>query len=269
MFIFNSLKCGYNEDTEYDPSLDSLRFTGEYHIRNVKQLTFGGNNAEAYWSFDDKKLVFQSEWNKINSQGCDQIFTMNSNGSIQSGELKYRLVSTGKGKTTCSFFLPDGRIIYASTHGGDPDCPENITFKDGKYVWPLYDTYEIYITNQDGNNSEILIGGEGYDAEATVSPDGRYIIYTSIRTGDLELWRYEIETGEDLQITNELGYDGGAFFSRDSEKLVWRASRPKGEEAELYKELLKNDLVEPKALNIFASDINGKKCKTNNRLTRG
>lgn len=258
LFLTN---CSENGSEAYDSSLDSLRFEGEVHLRNIKQLTFGGNNAEAYWSFDNTKLVFQSDWEKLNEQGCDQIFMMNADGSaLPTGE-QYRLISTGKGRTTCAYFLKDGRIIYSSTHEANEDCPEPVMFAEGKYVWPIYDTYDIYVVNQNGTKLEKLIGGEGYDAEPTVSPDGKYVIYTSTRSGDLELWRYELATGENIQITDELGYDGGAFFSPDSRKIVWRASRPEGQAAADYQELLAQGLVEPKALNIFVADIDGKNVK--------
>lgn len=235
---------------------DTLRFDGETHLANIRQLTFGGNNAEAYWSFDDEKLVFQSDWTAINDQGCDQIFVMDpesADGDVED----YSLVSTGTGRTTCSYFLSDGRIVYASTHEGARECPETVMFENGRYVWPIHDTYDIYVANEDGTGTELLIGGEGYDAEATVSPDGRYVVFTSTRSGDLELWRYEFDTGELLQLTDELGYDGGAFFSRDSQKIVWRSSRPEGESAEVYRSLLEDGLVEPSALDIYVSDIDG------------
>jgi TolB protein len=254
-FIFS---CSSDNDSDYLSAADSLRFDGEVHLRNIKQLTFGGNNAEAYWSFDNEKLVFQSDWDKINKQGCDQIFVMNADGSKLGNGKQYQLVSTGLGRTTCSYFLTDGRIIYSSTHAADEACPEAPMFMGGRYVWAIYDTYDIYVTDKNYQNSELLIGGEGYDAEPTVSPDGKYIIFTSTRSGDLELWRYEIATKKLLQLTSELGYDGGAFFSHDSKKIVWRASRPTGERADIYKDLLKNGFVEPKALNIFIADIDGK-----------
>jgi Tol biopolymer transport system component len=241
----------------YNPATDSLRFTGEVHLRNVKQLTFGDNNAEAYWSFDNQELVFQSDWKKINPQGCDQIFRMRADGmKLATGE-QYQLISTGKGRTTCSYFLPDGRMVYASTHVANPACPEVKSFP-GRYVWSIYSTFDIYITDRNGKNPQLLIGGDGYDAEATVSPNGRYIVFTSTRSGDLELWRYDIQTRELLQLTNTLGYDGGAFFSPDSKQIVWRASRPTGEAGETYKNLLRQDLVEPKELNIFVADADGK-----------
>jgi Tol biopolymer transport system component len=250
-------QCSTDNLNDYNPQLDSLRFAGEVHLRNIKQLTFGGNNAEAYWSFDNKQLVFQSDWDKINQHGCDQIFVMNADGSKLSNGKTYQLVSTGLGRTTCGYFLKDGRIVYASTHEADTSCPEPVMFKNGKYVWPIYDSYDIYTANSDGTNLQKLIGGQGYDAEATVSPDGRYVVFTSTRSGDLELWRYDLQTDEYLQLTNELGYDGGAFFSPDSRKIVWRASRPIGQAAADYKELLAQGLVEPKALNVFVADING------------
>jgi Tol biopolymer transport system component len=258
IFLITLISC--TQDV-YDPAQDTLRYEGEVHIRNIRQLTFGGNNAEAYWSFDNKQLVFQSDWNKINPQGCDQIFTMNADGSDLPNGDKYYLVSTGKGRTTCSYFLSDGRIIYASTHEADAKCPEPVMFSEGRYVWPIYNSYNIYVADADGSNPDVLIGGDSYDAEATVSPDGRYIVFTSTRSGDLDLWRYDLKTKEYLQLTNEVGYDGGAFFSRDSKHIVWRASRPKGEDAGNYKKLLSEGLIEPKELNVFVADIDGKNVK--------
>lgn len=246
------------QSQDYDSTKDTLRFAGESHLRNIRQLTFGGNNAEAYWSFNNKQLIFQSDWKEINSQPCDQIFKMNIDRSSLEDGKQYSLLSTGKGRTTCSYFLADGKVIYASTHSSGENCPESEMFASGRYVWPLYKSYDIYIANSDGSDSKILIGGDGYDAEATASPDGKYIIFTSTRSGDLELWRYEIKTKEYLQLTNAIGYDGGAFFSRDSKHIVWRASRPKGEEATTYIKLLEDGYVEPKELNIFIADVDGK-----------
>lgn len=243
--------------SNYDPTTDSLRYAGETHLRNVRQLTFGGNNAEAYWSFDDRQLIFQSDWQAINPQGCDQIFVMNADGTLLPSGSRYQLVSTGKGRTTCSYFLKDGRMIYASTHQNSPDCPERVRFAEGRYVWPVYASYDIFVANASGGEPQLLIGGPGYDAEATASPDGRFIVFTSMRSGDLELWRFELATGEFLQLTSELGYDGGAFFSRDSKRIVWRASRPQGDDAGAYKRLLAEGLVEPKALNVFVADADG------------
>jgi TolB protein len=263
LLLFPFLVCfkGAEDKSGYDATKDLLRCTGEKHLRNIKQLTFGGNNAEAYWSFNSKQLVFQSDWDKINHQGCDQIFKLNVDGSFLENGKTYMLLSTGKGRTTCSYFLKDGKVIYASTHAAGEKCPEHEMFSGGRYVWPIFKSYDIYIANADGSNPKVLIGGEGYDAEATVSPDGKFIIFTSIRSGDLDLWRYEIKTGRILQLTSTIGYDGGAFFSRDSKKIVWRASRPVGEAADTYKKLLADGYVEPKELNIYTADIDGKNVK--------
>lgn len=242
---------------KYDPAADSLRFAGEVHLRNVRQLTFGGNNAEAYFRFDDQELIFQSDWSDINDQGCDQQFVMRADGTPFDDGSTYRLVSTGSGRTTCGYYLPDGRVLYASTHAGAQECPQHQPFAQGRYVWPIHPTYDIYAANADGSGLELLISGDGYDAEATVSPDGKYIVFTSTRSGDLDLWRYEIATGALLQLTDASGYDGGAFFSRDSGMIVWRASRPAGEELDVYRQLLEEHLVEPKSLNLFVANIDG------------
>jgi TolB protein len=233
-----------------------LVFEQEKHFKNVRQLTFGGNNAEAYWRFDNKKLVFQSDWKAINDQGCDQIFTIDVASSDPVATIQK--VSTGKGRTTCAYYLPDNQIIYASTHAGGEACPTFVPANQGKYVWPIFNSYNIYITDEKGSYHKPLIESEAYDAEATVSPDGKYIVFTSTRSGDLDLWRYEIATGDLLQLTNMPGYDGGAFFSNDSKMLVWRASRPTGDELVSYESLLKQGMVEPSDLNIFVSDIDGK-----------
>jgi TolB protein len=238
-------------------TIDSLKFDGETHLKNIRQLTFGGNNAEAYWSFDNKQIIFQSDWNAINSQGCDQIFVMNADGSPMTATSNYLEVSTGKGRTTCSYFHPNGKIVYASTHAADENCPHTPVFEGGRYVWAIYNTYDIYIKDSLNAESVLLIGGDGYDAEPTISPDGKYMIFTSTRSGDLDLWRYEFETKALKQITFLPGYDGGAFFSHDSKKLVWRASRPTEEELPVYKDLLSKGLVEPKAMNLYTSDIDG------------
>lgn len=239
-------------------TIDSLRYDKEKHFANIRQLTFGGDNAEAYWSFDGKELIFQSNWDKLTKQGCDQIFRMKADGTPYQNGKKYELVSTDKGRTTCSYFLNDGRIIFGSTHEAGGSCPEATMFAEGRYVWNIYDSYDIYVTDKNGENPEKLIASSKYDAEATVSPDGKYIVFTSNRSGDLELWRYDVSTGALKQLTNTLGYDGGAFFSPDGKKIVWRASRPvKDQDVKNYKELQEKGLVEPKELQLFIADIDG------------
>ncbi len=245
----------------YDPAADSLRFAGEVHLRNVRQLTFGGNNAEAYWSYDGDELIFQSDWDAINPQGCDQQFVMSAARGAGRDGRGADLVSTGQGRTTCGYFLPDGRILYASTQAAAPACPTTAAERTGRYVWDVFDTFDIYVADADGSDPEVLIGGDGYDAEATVSPDGRYVVFTSTRSGDLELWRLDRETGDLLQLTDTLGYDGGAFFSPDGSKIVWRASRPTGEAADEYRQLLAQNAVQPGALDLYVADADGQNAR--------
>ncbi|WP_420455035.1 TolB family protein [Rubrivirga sp.] len=240
-----------------DADEDPLRFSQEVHLRNVRQLTFGGNNAEAYWSPDGDELIFQSDWDVLNPQGCDQQFVMSAARGAGPDGTGADLVSTGRGRTTCGYFLSDDRIVYASTHPGGDACPVTAASLTGRYVWDIFPTYDIFVADADGGAPEVLIGGPGYDAEATVSPDGRFVVFTSTRSGDLELWRYEVATGDLLQLTDDLGYDGGAFFSPDGSQIVWRASRPTGADADAYRALLADDTVQPGALNLFVADADG------------
>jgi len=227
------------------------------HFKSIKQLTFGGDNAEAYWSFDDKKLVFQARNPKWNVS-CDQIFVMNADQPLDSVH-KPKMLSTGLGRTTCSYFLPgDSLIIYSSTHLTDNNCPPEPEKTNGKYVWPIYESYDIFVANLDGKIVKQLTNTPGYDAEPTVSPDGTKIVFTSTRSGDLELYTMNIDGSDVKQITYELGYDGGAFFSPDSKQLVFRSSRPKTPEAiKKYKDLLAKGLVEPTNMEIYVVNADG------------
>ncbi|MDZ4822850.1 MAG: hypothetical protein SH856_05280 [Flavobacteriales bacterium] len=247
--------------TSIDPALagstdESIHYPEEKHLRNIRQLTHGGNNAEAYWSFDSNKLIFQSD-NKNWGLGCDQIFVLDVNAKADS--TKRQLISTGKGRTTCSFFMPDNKsIIYASTHLGMDTCPAVPLRESGRYVWPIYPEYEIFEASLDGKIIRQFTNSPGYDAEAVVSPKGDKIIFTSIRSGDLDLWLMNIDGSGLTQVTNSLGYDGGATFSPDGKKIVWRASRPKTpDEVKKYRELLAQNLVEPTSLEIFVADVDG------------
>lgn len=226
-------------------------FEGEKHFKNMKMLTTDGENAEAYFSFDGKKLVFQST---IDSMKCDQIFTMNIDGSNR------QLVSTGKGRTTCSYFYPDEtKIIYASTHHFDEKCPPPPDRSKG-YVWKLYESFDIFL--KDGDSLKQLTDTPGYDAEATVSPKGDKIVFTSLRNGDPEIYTMNLDGSEQTRLTFETGYDGGPFFSPDGSKIVFRASRPKTEEQMAdYKDLVENGYVRPTALEIFVMDADGKNMK--------
>ena len=173
------------------------------------------------------------------------------------------MVSTGDGRTTCSYFMPgDKQIVYASTHLASKDCPETPRVVNGKYVWAVYSTFDIFVADLNGKIVKQLTNTPGYDAEATVSPDGKKIVFTSTRSGDLELYTMNIDGSDVKQITSGLGYDGGAFFSPDSKKLVFRASRPKtAEEIKNYKDLLAQNLVQPTDLEIFVCNADGSDLK--------
>ena len=235
---------------------DTLIYPEEKHFKNIRQVTFGGDNAEAYWSFDDSKLIFQSNY-KNWGVNCDQMFLMNVEETFK--DMQPPMVSTGKGRTTCSYFMPDGQhIVYGSTHLKDENCPEAPLKKDGKYVWSIYDRFDIFVADLDGNITAQLTKELGYDAEATVSPKGDKIVFTSMRSGDLELYTMDLDGKNVKQITNELGYDGGAFFSPDGSKLIFRASRPKTEtEIKEYKDLLAQGLVQPTEMELFICNADG------------
>lgn len=235
-----------------------LGFSQEKNLKNLTKLTYGGDNAEAYFSPDGKMLTMQVTNPEIGAE-CDQIFLLELNKEeYKTSDLK--LVSTGLGRTTCSFFMPDGKhILYASTHEGNKACPIKPEPRaDGKYVWPIYPEFDIYVSDLDGNIVKKLTDTSGYNAEAVLSPDGKYIVFTSIRSGDLELWRMDADGSNLRQLTFGLGYDGGAFFSPDSKKLVFRASRPQTpEEIKEYKDLLAEGLVMPTNMEIYTINIDG------------
>ncbi len=233
----------------------------EKHLKNLKMLTHGGDNAEAYFSFNGKYASFQSN-NKSWNLKCDQIFNLDIEKAAKDSTYKPTMVSTGKGRTTCSYFLKDGKhILYASTHKSNDECPPVPEIK-GKYLWAVYKSFDIFIADLKGNITTQLTNTEGYDAEATVSPKGDKIVFTSDRSGDLELWTMDIDGKNQKQITFGLGYDGGAFFSPDGKKIVFRASRPT-EEADVkeYKELLAQGLVAPTAMELYTCNVDGSDLK--------
>lgn len=252
VFIFLSA----NLSAQSSAPNDSLIMQGETHFKNVRQLTFGGDNAEAYWSFDSKKLTFQfSDHKQIM---CDQIFF----GDVPVKKMPFtpHRISNGKGRTTCSYFLPgDSLILYASTFANADSCPpvpDKAKLK--KYVWPVYNSFEIYVSTLDGSIRRQLTSNNFYDAEATISPRGDRIIFTSDRSGDLELYTMNLNGSDVKQITNTLGYDGGAWFSPDGQKIVWRASRPTtDEEVAEYKTLLAQGLVAPTKMQVFIANADG------------
>ena len=239
-----------------------LIYPQEKHLKNVKQLTFGGDNAEAYFSFDNKKITFQAT-NKAWGDSCDQIYTSELSRSNMK-QSKPALISTGTGRTTCSYFMPgDSTIIYASTHLVDKACPPVPPRRsDGKYVWSIYPSFDIFVADLNGKILKQLTNTPGYDAEATVSPKGDKIVFTSMRSGDLELYTMNIDGSNVKQITSGLGYDGGAFFSPDGSKLIFRASRPQTpEDIKTYKDLLAEGLVMPTKMELFTCNADGSELK--------
>ncbi len=234
------------------PDSSALRFPDEKHLKDIKQLSFGGENAEAYWSFDNTMLTYQHT-NKTDGPMCDQIFKMRTKDGASS------MVSTGKGRTTCSFFLPgDSLILYASTHLAGDSCPPEPKREHGKYLWAIYPEYEIFIADLKGNIVKQLTKNSYYDAEAVVSPKGDKILFTSDRSGDLELYTMNLDGSDVRQITNELGYDGGANFSPDGSQIVWRASHFDSDSArEEYKDNLRKHLVSPMKMELFIANADG------------
>jgi TolB protein len=225
-------------------------FPGETHFKNIRQLTFGGQNAEAYWSGDGTMLSLQSS---RDGHDCDAIYTMKADGS------GLHQVSDGRGTTTCSMIQPGNKfIIYASTTLVDSTCPPKPDFSKG-YVWALYKGYDIFKANIDGSNPVRLTNTDGYDAECVFSPDGTRILFTSVRSGDLELWVMNADGSNPEQLTHEVGYDGGGWFSADGQSIVWRASRPQGAELKEYTELLAQGLVRPHALEIYTMTLKDRK----------
>lgn len=223
---------------------------GEKFFGPLVQLTDGGENAEAYFSEDSKRLIFQSNFG---TNGCDQIFTMGVDGSDS------RMVSTGKGRTTCAYFVAGtDLIVYSSTHHHDEACPPPPDMSQG-YVWGLFPTFDVFVAKADGSELRQLTTEWGYDAEATLSPRGDSIVFTSVRDGDLDIYTMNVDGSDVKRLTTELGYDGGPFYSPDGSKIVYRAHRPESEsEIADYKSLLEQNLIRPSRLEVFVMDADGK-----------
>jgi Tol biopolymer transport system component len=231
------------------PAFNEPPLQAEKHLSNLRQLTRGGENAEAYFSSDGKRLVFQSTRAGV---PCDQIFTINIDGS---GE---RRISDGTGRTTCGYFYPSGSdIVFASTHGTAAACPAKPSYERG-YVWPVYDSYEIYRSKADGSGLTRLTNSPGYDAEATIAPDG-LITFTSVRDGDMEIYSMKGDGSDVRRLTNRPGPDGGPFFSWDGKRIAFRGRQlGAGSEMDDYRSLLKQALWRPTELELFVMDRDGR-----------
>ena len=237
---------------------DPLRDPRETHLRRVKQLTFGGQNAEAYFSYDGRRLIFMSTREPYK---CDQIFIMNSDGSDQ------HLVSTGEGRTTCGYFYADGKhILYSSTHAASKDCPPRPDYSHG-YVWGVYPEYQIYYATDKGEIVKRLTAGPGYNAEATISADGKRVVFTSSRDVDLEIYTMNADGSEVQRLTHTPGYDGGPFFSPNGEWIAYRARHVQtDEEIAKYKSLLSQGLVEPSQMDLWVMRSDGSEQKQITKL---
>jgi TolB protein len=234
-------------------AVTSLAMAQSASLGVVRQLTHGGENAEAYWAPDGKRIIFQTTRPPYS---CDQIFIMNADGSNQ------HLVSTGKGRTTCGYFLPDNKhIVYASTHLAGDACPADPDRSKG-YVWGVFPGYDIFLATDDGKIEKRLTDTPGYDAEATINFKTGQIVYTSLASGDLDLWTMRPDGSEKKQLTKTAGYDGGPVFSRDGKKLAWRAHHPTTpQDMERYKSLLSENLTAPMKMELLVADADGKNAK--------
>jgi Tol biopolymer transport system component len=238
---------------------EPLQLPAEKHFSRVRQLTTGGENAEAYFSANGQQLIFQSKRDRAE---CDQIYTMRADDGSN-----VRMVSTGAGRTTCSYFFPgQERILYSSTHLGSPQCPPKPDYSRG-YVWAIYPSYDIFTARPNGSDLKRLTKTHGYDAEATVSTDGRKIVFTSMRDGDLDIYTMNGNGRRVRRLTTELGYDGGAFFSRDGKQIVYRAYHPRTpQEIARYKQKLAENLIEPNVFEIWVMNADGTRKRQVTRL---
>ncbi len=229
-------------------SAANLQLTDEKHLTNIKQLTFGGENAEAYFSADGRQLILQAT---RDSRECDQIYMMKVDGTGM------RMISNGDGRTTCSYFFPDAsRVLYSSTHLGAKACPPRPDFSKG-YVWAVYPEFDIFTSRADGTDLKRLTTTPGYDAETTISRNGK-LVFTSMRDGDLDIYTMDANGKNVRRLTNELGYDGGPFWSYDGKQIVYRAHHPQTEKEKAdYRDLLAQNLIRPTTLEIWVMNADG------------
>lgn len=220
---------------------------GERHLRNIRQLTNGGENAEAYFSADGRRLIFQST---RDGRSCDQEYVMSVDGT------GLERVSTGTGKTTCGFFYAnDQRILFGSSHAVQQACPAKPDPSKG-YVWGL-DPFDIYTARPDGSDLRRLTNYGVYTAEAVVSPDGRAIVFTSLKDGDLEIYTMNVDGTNVRRLTTTPGYDGGPWWSPDGTKIVYRAWHPVDSALATYRSLLAQRLVRPNRMELWVMNADG------------
>jgi len=241
-----------------------VQFPNEKHLANIRQITFGGQSAEAYFSADDKYLSFQHQGQFYDPRtnravgpnvGCDQIYTVFVGGATIGAP---KMISNGQGRTTCSYFFPSGdRVLYSSTFAANPACPPPPDYSLG-YVWPIYNTYTMYTAKPDGSDVRALSKAPGYNAESTITRDGKHIVFTSTRNGDLDIYTMDADGSNVKQLTHELGYDGGPFWSYDGKKIVYRAEHPQTpEQVKDYKNLYARGLIRPGNLELWVMNADG------------
>lgn len=228
---------------------DSLIRAGEDHFAHLWQLTFGGQNAEAYWSADGTRLIFQA---MAGEAKCDQQYEYD----LATGEVTR--ISNGTGRTTCGYFYDDDRrVLFASTQAGGEACPPDPDMSHG-YTWALYPTYDIWTCRPDGSDLQRFIDHPGYDAEGTMSVDGKWLVFTSKRDGDIDLYKIRMDGTGLTRLTDSVGYDGGAFFSHDGKRIVWRTYRSDDPAyVDSFRQLLDQDLVRPSKMDIWVMNADG------------
>jgi Tol biopolymer transport system component len=221
---------------------------GETRLTNIRQITFGGENAEAYFSDDGRWITFQST---RDGRACDEQFVMRTDGR------DLRKISDGRGKTTCGWFIPGtDRVIYSSSSAHDASCPARPDPSQG-YVWPL-DRYDLYTVKRDGTDRQRLTHFDAYTAEAIVSPDGERIVFTSVKDGDLDIYTMNVDGSDIRRLTDTPGYDGGPWWSPDGTKIVYRAHHPgNAEELAAYRALLAQGLIRPSRVELWVMDADG------------
>ncbi len=233
--------------------LATFAWAQEPHFGAIQQLTHGGANAEAYFSPDGTKIVFQAT---REGYKCDQLYVINSDGT---GE---RMISSGKGRVTCGFFTSDNQhVLYASTHEASPECPPDPDRSKG-YLWGVTGTYDIFESDLEGHILRKFLPAKGYDAEATINWKTNTVVFTSMRDGDLNLWSAKLDGSHLKQLTKKLGYDGGAVFSVDGKRMVWRAHYPAdsanaAEDEKDYREKLAQEWVAPMKMELWTANSDG------------
>ncbi len=233
-----------------DQAAVTLQPSDDRHMSNLTQLTFEGDNGEAYFSFDSQQLIYQSS---RGGYSCDKIWIMNIDGSGK------KMVSPDHGAHTCSFFYPGAQqILFASTSHLEGGCPPKPQWPAHiRYAWPLY-PYDIYRAGPDGSGLTRLTDNPKYDAEPIVSSDGSWVVFGSQREGDFDIYRMDADGGNVMRLTDMEGYDGGPWISPDGSRVVWRAWHPQTEaERAQWRENMESNYIVSTPLDIWVMDADG------------